>query len=45
MWVKNGGNGWGFVLDVFLVYLVECGVDKMIFKKFCIDNFGWLLIV
>ncbi|MGC6744810.1 hypothetical protein ACP0HM_09350 [Escherichia coli] len=33
MWAKNGGNGWGFVPDVFLAYLAERGVDKTILKK------------
>ena len=40
---KNGGNGWGFVPDVFLAYLAERGVDKTIIKKLCIDNPGRLL--
>ena len=43
MWAKNGGNGWGFVPDVFLAYLAERGVDKTILKKLCIDNPGRLL--
>ncbi|MCZ6035754.1 hypothetical protein O5160_07820 [Escherichia coli] len=33
MWAKNGGNGWGFVPDVFLAYLAERGVDKTILKN------------
>lgn len=43
MWAKNGGNGWGFVPDVFLAYLAERGVYKTILKKLCIDNPGRLL--
>lgn len=43
MWAKNGGNGWGFVPNVFLAYLAARGVDKDILRKLCIDNPARLL--
>ncbi len=38
MWAKNGGNGWGFVPNVFLSLLSKRGVDKKIIDRLCIDN-------
>lgn len=38
MWAKNGGNGWGFVPNVFLSLLSKRGVDKRIIDRLCIDN-------
>lgn len=38
MWAKNGGNGWGFVPNVFLGYLSSRGVDAKSVKKLCVDN-------
>lgn len=38
MWAKNGGNGWGFVPNVFLSLLAQRGIDKSIIKKLCVDN-------
>ncbi|WEJ91157.1 MAG: phosphotriesterase-related protein [Klebsiella huaxiensis] len=38
MWAKNGGNGWGFVPNVFMGYLATRGVDQDTIKKLCIDN-------
>lgn len=38
MYVKNGGNGWGFVPNVFLSLLQQKGVDKLITDKLCHDN-------
>ncbi|WP_325942660.1 phosphotriesterase family protein [Klebsiella quasipneumoniae] len=38
MWAKNGGNGWGFVPNVFLGYLSSRGVDAESVKKLCVDN-------
>ncbi|PHI29029.1 phosphotriesterase family protein [Budvicia aquatica] len=38
MWAKHGGNGWGFVPNVFLSYLASRGVDQETIKKLCIDN-------
>ncbi|VUS58342.1 phosphotriesterase [Klebsiella spallanzanii] len=38
MWAKHGGNGWGFVPNVFLGYLASRGIDQESIKKLCIDN-------
>lgn len=38
MWAKNGGNGWGFVPNVFLSLLAKKGVDKATLDRLCIDN-------
>ncbi|MEH0833688.1 phosphotriesterase-related protein [Pectobacterium cacticida] len=38
MWAKHGGNGWGFVPNVFLGYLESLGIDQESIKKLCIDN-------
>ncbi|AID26199.1 phosphotriesterase family protein [Salmonella bongori] len=43
MWAKNGGNGWGFVPNVFLAYLAERGVHATTLRKLCIDNPARLL--
>lgn len=43
MWAKNGGNGWGFVPNVFLAYLAERGIDGATLRKLCIDNPARLL--
>lgn len=43
MWAKNGGNGWGFVPNVFLAYLAARGVDNDTLRKLCIDNPARLL--
>ncbi|WP_404462741.1 phosphotriesterase [Providencia rettgeri] len=38
MWAKNGGNGWGFVPNVFLSLLAKKGIDKSMINRLCIDN-------
>lgn len=38
MWAKNGGNGWGFVPNVFLSLLAAKGVDCTIIKQLCTLN-------
>lgn len=38
MWVKNGGNGWGFVPNVFLSLLSAKGVDHKIIERLCTVN-------
>lgn len=43
MWAKNGGNGWGFVPNVFLAYLAARGVDNDTLRRLCIDNPARLL--
>lgn len=38
MWAKNGGNGWGFVPNVFLALLAQKGVAPHIIRQLCVDN-------
>lgn len=38
MWAKNGGNGWGFVPNVFLSLLAARGVESAIIEQLCTKN-------
>ncbi len=38
MWAKNGGNGWGFVPNVFLSLLAKQGIDRKIIDRLCVEN-------